>query len=213
MIDIGGNQKVSVVVDILRFSSTVTTLLTFVDEIYIALSEREKGIYIGEKFGVKREGYDYGNSPIEILKNKEEILERYERGEKIFIKTTNGTRVLESLKAEEIYIGSILNAEAVSKVSNSFSLIPCHTLKGFAIEDFIGCGVIAKFREDLDESALSAKLLAERDYREVIINSRSAQNLKDLGYENDIYFCLLENLYDIVGKYEKEKKRIVRCMI
>ncbi|WP_457611822.1 2-phosphosulfolactate phosphatase [Methanocaldococcus sp.] len=212
MITINGDNDIAVVVDILRFSSTVTTLLSFIDEIYIASNVRERGIYIGEKFGVKIENYDYGNSPLEILKNKEIIKERYENGEKVFIKTTNGTRVLESLKCEEVYIGSILNARYVAKLKD-FTLIPCHRMDNFAIEDFIGCGVIAKYCEDLDESALAAKLLAEKDYREIILKSKSAENLKRLGYENDIYFCLLENLYNVVGKYEKDEKRIVRCMI
>ncbi|ENN95802.1 2-phosphosulfolactate phosphatase [Methanocaldococcus villosus KIN24-T80] len=198
------NQKIKdkvIVVDVLRASTTITTLLSIVDEVYItdSIERREKGIYIGERGGVKVKGFDFNNSPIEILKNRDIIEERYNNGEKIYLSTTNGTRVLRSLKAKEIFIGAIVNAKAVSEVGDA-TLIPCHRMGEFAIEDIVGCAYIAKYWGN--DFGLANP--------ELVINSEAAKHLKAIGYEGDVYFSIMENTYDIVGYYIKEDGKVVR---
>ena len=207
---------VAIVVDVLRASTTITTLLSFIDEVYITTStvRKENAIYIGERGGSKLKDFDFGNSPTEILANKDIIKERYENGEKVILTTTNGTRVLKSLNAEHIFIGAIVNAKFVANAVKDFeniSLVPCHRENSFAIEDFIGCGIIAKYIDkDVDELTKVALELVKHDWMSLILNSSSAQNLRYLGYEKDIFFSMLENNIDAVGIYKKEESKIVR---
>jgi len=212
--------EVAIVVDVLRASTTITTLLSFVDEIYITTSteRKEKGVYIGERRGKKIKGFDFGNSPTEILANKEKIKERYMAGEDIILSTTNGTRVLKNLNAEEIYIGAIINAKFVADVVKKYdnvSLVPCHRENTFAIDDFIGCGIISKYintymNTEFDEFIKVALELVKGDWRSLILNSSSARNLKNLGYEGDVAFAMLENSFEVVGSYNKEESKVVR---
>jgi len=208
--------NVAIVVDVLRASTTITTLLSFIDEVYIttSTSKKENAIYIGERKGRKIEGFDFGNSPTEILANKDIIKERYENGEKVILTTTNGTRVLKSLDAEHIFIGAIVNAKYVAKAVEDFedvSLVPCHRENNFAIDDFIGCGVIAKYLNgEFDEFIKAALELTKHDWMSLILNSSSAENLKNLGYEKDVTFAILENSIDAVGIYKKDKSKVVR---
>lgn len=206
----------AIVVDVLRASTTITTLLSFVDEVYIttSTSKKENAIYIGERRGKKIEGFDFGNSPTEILANKDIIMERYENGEKVILTTTNGTRVLKSLEAEDIFIGAIVNAKFVAEAVEEFeniSLVPCHRENNFAIDDFIGCGIIAKYlNREFDELTKVALELTKHDWMSLILNSSSAKNLKNLGYEKDVLFALLENSINVVGIYDKEESKVVR---
>ncbi|ACV24633.1 2-phosphosulfolactate phosphatase [Methanocaldococcus fervens] len=209
-------NDVAIVVDVLRASTTITTLLSFIDEVYIttSTSKKEEAIYIGERKGKKIENFDFGNSPTEILANKDVIKERYENGEKVILTTTNGTRVLKNLEAEQIFIGAIVNAKFVAEAVKDFediSLVPCHRENNFAIDDFIGCGVIAKYIDrEFDEFIKAALELTKHDWMSLILNSSSAKNLKNLGYEKDVVFALLENSIDAVGIYDKEESKVVR---
>ena len=207
---------VAIVVDVLRASTTITTLLSFIDEVYITTStvRKENAIYIGERKGKKIENFDFGNSPTEILANKDIIKERYENGEKVFLTTTNGTRVLKNLDAEHVFIGAIVNARYVAKAVEGFeniSLVPCYRENNFAIDDFIGCGVIAKYLNgEFDEFIKTAIELTKHDWMSLILNSASAENLKNLGYGKDVTFALLENSIDAVGVYDREESKVVR---
>ncbi|XRO74622.1 2-phosphosulfolactate phosphatase [Methanocaldococcus sp. 28A] len=209
-------NDVAIVVDVLRASTTIITLLSFIDEVYITTStcREENAIYIGERKGKKIENFDFGNSPTEILANKDIIKERYENGEKVILSTTNGTRVLKNLDAEHIFIGAIVNAKYVAEAVKEFediSLIPCHRENNFAIDDFIGCGIIAKYlNREFDEFIKAAVELTKHDWMSLILNSSSAENLKNLGYERDVMFALLENSIDAVGIYNKEESKVIR---
>ncbi|MGZ7159162.1 MAG: 2-phosphosulfolactate phosphatase, partial [Methanobacterium sp.] len=77
----------------------------------------------------------------------------------------------------------------------------------FAIEDYLGSGeIISNLMDyDVDEMALGA-YLASRDEEKVnksIKNSKSAMNLKELGYNKDINFSIKKDIYDIVPIYQK----------
>ncbi len=208
---------IAIVVDVLRASTTIVTLLSFIDEVYITTStqrEEENAIYIGERKGRKIEDFDFGNSPTEILANKDIIKERYENGEKVILSTTNGTRVLKNLNSKYIFIGAIVNAKYVAETVKDFenvSLVPCHRENNFSIDDFIGCGIIAKYlNREYDEFTKVAVELTKYDWMSLILESSSAKNLKNLGYEKDITFAMLENSIDAVGIYKKEDNKVVR---
>ena len=103
--------KIVVIVDVLRASSTINTILyngaEFVKPIE-TLEEckkfKDKGyIIMAERMGKKVEGFDYGNSPTKI--KNDQFFER-----KVAIVTSNGTKaILKTKKSKISLIGSFLN--------------------------------------------------------------------------------------------------------
>ncbi|EHP88570.1 2-phosphosulfolactate phosphatase [Methanotorris formicicus] len=213
----------AIVIDILRASTTINTLLQLCNEVYITDSiekanSYENTIKIGERNGKKIEEFDFGNSPTDILKNKEIILEHVKNGGKVVLTTTNGTRVMKRVfkNANYVLIGSITNAKyvaekAVELSKSGITLVPCHRKGTFAIEDVIGAGLIARYIEEIskektkNEEVLAAKLLTKGDWKSLILNSNSADNLRNLGYHGDLMFCISENSQNVVGMFDGEK--------
>ncbi len=203
-------RDVAVVVDVLRASSTITVALDYFNQVYavkdkqtaIELAKKHGAVLAGERKGAKIESFDTGNSPVEI-KNF--------HGQSLVLTTSNGTRILEGIKAKTL-IGSFINARAVAKAASKnaedhIDILMAGVNGRFAIEDFLGAGeIISNLRDkDLDEMALSA-YMASRDeelVKEAVMNSQSASGLKKLGYNEDISFCIKKDLYQIVPFYQK----------
>ncbi len=84
------------------------------DEAYKLKAENPDYILIGEREGIKPEGFDFGNSPTEILQANLE-------GKTIVHTTSNGTKgLMNAVNAEEILVGSFVMAEAIVKyIKNS----------------------------------------------------------------------------------------------
>ncbi len=112
-------DKTVVVIDVLRASSTMTTALYNGAKGVIAVGDMDDASKIshnldslsfllcGEKDGVKIEGYDLGNSPLE---HTAEVVE----DKTIILNTTNGTKAIKrSGLAERIIIGSFVNLDAI----------------------------------------------------------------------------------------------------
>jgi 2-phosphosulfolactate phosphatase len=216
----------TIVIDVLRASTTICTLLELCDNIYITDSVEEASTYnnaikIGERNGKKLENFDFGNSPIEIRRNKDKILSQVKNGKDIVLTTTNGTRILKSITCDHILLGSITNAKYVAEKAYQISkehnkdilLIPCHRKGKFAIEDFVGAGLITDHLLKLikeenshhNEELTSARCLTKMDWKSLIMNSNSANNLKNLGYYEDLIFCTSENIQKTVGMYKDGK--------
>jgi 2-phosphosulfolactate phosphatase len=202
------SRDVSIMVDVLRASTTITVALNTFNHV-ITVKDREKAVELakkydavlaGERNGAAIEGFDTGNSPVEI-KNFS--------GDYLVITTSNGTRILEDMKSR-VLIGSFINAKAVAEAAseiadNHIEIVMAGVRGEFAIEDFLGAGAIISNLTDykLDEMALSS-YMASRDEKMVnkaIINSNSASGLKKLGYNKDISFCIKKDKYDIVPIY------------
>jgi len=208
------SRDVSIMVDVLRASTTITVALNSFNHV-ISVKDREKAVELAEKYdavlagernGAAIEGFDTGNSPVEI-KNFS--------GDYLVITTSNGTRILEDMKSR-VLIGSFVNAKAVAKAASEIAdkhiEIVMAGVKGeFAIEDFLGAGAIISNLTDynLDEMAISS-YMASRDEKmvnEAVLNSNSASTLKKLGYNKDTSFCIKKDRYDIVPIYEN---RVIR---
>ena len=94
-------NNICIVVDVLRASSTIVTLLSkgckrvyTVETISDARSlAQSKGLLlVGERNGIKVDGFDYGNSPFE--------LEGFEPdGREAVLTTTNGTKAVQKVSA------------------------------------------------------------------------------------------------------------------
>jgi 2-phosphosulfolactate phosphatase len=203
------SEDVAIMVDVLRASTTMTVAMENFSQIIPVktIDEAEKlakkydAVLAGERRGAPIKGFDVGNSPVEISNFNGEIL---------VITTSNGTRILEGMKAN-VLIGSFVNARAVAKkamdiAKNHIEIVMAGVEGRFAIEDFLGAGEIIGHLLDcnLDEMALASYMSSRNNkmVNDAIINSRSAYRLLELGLSNDIDFCMKRNLYDLVPVYE-----------
>lgn len=204
------SEDVAIMVDVLRASTTMTVAMENFSQIIPVksieeaerLAKKYDAVLAGERRGAAIEGFDVGNSPVEISKFNGKVL---------VITTSNGTRILEGMKAK-VLIGSFINANAVAKkamdiADNHIEIVMGGEEGRFAIEDFLGAGEIIRNLTDcnLDEMALAA-YMSSCNYdmvNDAIINSRSAHRLFELGLSNDVDFCVRRNIYDLVPEYEK----------
>ena len=204
------SKDVAIMVDALRASATIITALQSFKRIIpvkkiheaVNLAVKCEAILAGEREGAMIEGFDVGNSPVDI---------RNFQGEVLVLTTSNGTRILENISASTILIGSFINAQSVASIASGFAkshveVIMAGVKDEFAIEDFLAAGEIITYLQDheLDEEALAA-VLATTDPKKVdnaVLESNSAIRLHDLGLKKDIKFSLMRNIYNTVPLYK-----------
>ena len=203
------SKDVSIMVDVLRASTTIILALENFSKIIpvrsledaVQLAKEYDSILAGERDGARVEGFDVGNSPLDIQKFK---------GESLVLSTTNGTRILEGIKGKTL-IGSFVNAKAVAEMAlkmaeDHIEVVMAGVNGNFVIEDFLGAGEIISHLQGqkLDEMALAALLAAQNPEKvnEAVCKSKSAHGLVKLGFEADVDFCLKRNSTTIVPLYE-----------
>ena len=116
------NGKITVVIDVLRATSVITTALDngarevipvkTVDEAQSLYDKCDAANTLrgGERNALKIEGFDLGNSPLEYKKKTVE-------GKTLILTTTNGTNAINNVKgAEEVVLACFRNAAAVASV-------------------------------------------------------------------------------------------------
>lgn len=212
------SSDVSIMVDALRASSTITLALDnfkkvipcFTPEEALSLKEKIGGIVAGERGGKKVDGFDIGNTPcgIKDLKTSKDTL---------ILTTSNGTRILENMNSK-VLVGSMINAKAVAEKSielaeNHIDVVMAGVKGEFAIEDFLASGEILYWiNEKSDKCELSeyakAAILASRNYeslKKAFITSRSARRLIELGYIDDVEKCCLKNISDNVAIFNNNE--------
>ena len=221
-----GAGDLVVVVDILRSSSFVATALAIgAEAVRPVVTVREalqlhrspgplgNALLAGEIDGVKVEGFDFGNSPTELLSREGEV-----RGRTLILRSTMGTKAIQAAKAcgaDPVAVGCILNARTVAAYAYShcvehgrdMSVICCgFPPEQFAVDDFLGAGaIIAELPEEVerDDAALAAHLAFEAvkeagELLDVVSRGRSAKLLHEIGEKQDIRFCLQPNRYDVL---------------
>lgn len=218
------------VIDTIRATSTITTMLACGGKNVIIASNKSEALGLknlfpdhllcGEEGGLAPEGFDYGNSPLEIsgisIKNKSFIL-----------MTTNGTRSFFAVKDfSDVYALSILNLNTVMQylIESASSglkdiLLLCSGEKGkVAYDDAYTAGLAIKFMltrpysfefSDTAKLVLSAAL-CEFDINSALEKSCSARSLRKVTNGNDIEFLSHINRYRVVPKLEKSTlKKII----
>lgn len=208
------SNDVSIMVDALRASTTITLALNnfekvipcFTPEEAFNLKEKTDGIVAGERGGKKVDGFDIGNTPcgIKDMKTSKDTL---------ILTTSNGTRILKNMNSK-VLVGSLVNAKAVAEKSIKLSeehidVVMAGVRGEFAIEDFLAAGEILYWiNENLTDCELSeyakSAIMASRDYeslKKAFITSRSAKRLTALGYSDDVNECCLKNISENVAIY------------
>jgi 2-phosphosulfolactate phosphatase len=203
---------VGIVVDVLRATSTMTQALASgyervlccaeIDEAR-ALAEAEAPVRLaGERRLEAIPGFDFGNSPREVAGEPQ--------ARTLVLTTTNGTKLLVSAAArfEHVYVGSILNLDAVADAARSHgddvAVLCAGVLGELALDDAYCAGRIAQaLGGDRTDSATAAVRLAGTfaDAREGLGSGRSAWNLRRHGLDEDIEWCARENALDVAPRY------------
>ena len=205
-------SDVTIMVDALRASTTICVALDSFNKVIPVtdykeakfIASNENAILAGERNGVKIEGFDVGNSPVNIQNF---------RGDTLVLTTTNGTRILNNMNSKYILIGSFINAKAVARkamklASTDIEVVMAGVKGRFAIDDFLGAGAILSYMpyDNLSEFAKTS-VIAVQD-KEVlnksVLDSYSSKKLHSLGSGADVEFCLKHNSYNNVPIYKDD---------
>lgn len=205
--DLSGS--VCVVFDVLRATSTMlTAFANGARRIYPVLSVEEawerkrrdlpEALLGGERHGLRLEGFDLGNSPLEYTR-------AVVAGRDIITTTTNGTVALRACAgAGEVLAGAWLNLSALAvrlsrKARDGSILLVCAgTGDRFALEDGLAAGALFSRLRPLtgaraaDDASLAMSALYERHRNNPLSAMRDSENgrrLSEIGLGKDIEWC------------------------
>jgi len=228
------SSDISIMVDALRASTTITIAMDKFDTIIPSFSPEEAksiakrtgGILAGERMGAKIEGFDVGNSPVDIKNLNTD-------SKTLILTTSNGTRILKDMDST-VLIGCFLNARAVGKTClkiaedknlEHIDVVMAGWKGEFAIEDFLASGEILywiskelsekkDYKKNFEISGYAKEaILASRDFEEVkrvIKSTESASRLRKLGYGKDIDFSLKKNISENVAIFENDVLKLFK---
>lgn len=197
-----------VVIDTLRASTTIIAALLAGAREVIPVEDVEQAVAAagelgtdrtllgGERRGLKIDGFDLGNSPLEYTA---EVVE----GKTILLTTTNGTRALRAASAAHtVLCGTLLNADSVarfcSELDQNVTLLCAGTNGGFSMDDAIAAGgIIDAMRArgmslQLDDASVAAYELFDlnrTDLRAALEATGHGKRLMELGFGDDIVYC------------------------
>ncbi|TDT63381.1 2-phosphosulfolactate phosphatase [Fonticella tunisiensis] len=208
-------DKVVIVIDVLRATSVIVTALANGAKEVIPVLEIEDALELksdmellgGERKGLKIDGFDLSNSPLEYTR---EMVE----GRSIIMTTTNGTRALHKAKeGDKIYIGAVINGVSAAKKASDekkdMAIICAGTYGKFSLDDFLCAGkiiyeVLKRGEYELDDFAAAA-YMAYRDNKHDLISyvkmAKHCKYLISIGLEEDIKYCFTEDIADVVPEY------------
>lgn len=210
-------NKVVVVIDILRATSTICVALSNGARSVIPVVSTEealgfKGDYLiaGEREGQKADGFNFGNSPAEY---GPEVVS----GRDIVLTTTNGTKCIQaSREASEILVGSFLNLSVLADYLNRQHrdiVLFCSGWKNKVnLEDtlFAGClasKLDASQRSNCDSTELSIDLYhsAKDNLHHYLTKASHARRFSRLGNFTDLELCLETDSHPVLVKYQKDR--------
>jgi 2-phosphosulfolactate phosphatase len=217
---------VAVVIDVLRATTTIIHALAAgcldvrpcgeVDEAREVAGNMRVGRVIlgGERGGKPLPGFDLGNSPREytpaVCKNNTLVLT-----------TTNGTRaLLRAVEAERVLVAGFVNYSAVCEQLEAekrpIHIVCAGTDGEITLEDTLLAGAFVDFLCEAGHGRLndSARLawdvfeLHGRVLEGALEVSKGAENLRDLGYDEDIRTAAKVDLFALVPEVRRDPLRI-----
>ncbi|WED44270.1 2-phosphosulfolactate phosphatase [Legionella cardiaca] len=199
-----------VVIDVLRASSTIVTLL---DKGVQAIKPVESihhwdGLIIGEEDGQRINGCHLNNSPTEVKEMS------FNRHEVVAIKTTNGSACIMASKSinNHVLIGSALNAKASAALASSIaihnggfiSIVLAGWRGQIALDDLYIASLIF---DNIPHKKLLTGVIKYQgvdDLYSAMIGTEAAKRLHKLGYEKDILTCAQQDVTQTVPYYDGE---------
>lgn len=223
-----GDGRVAVVVDVLRATTTVASMLDVGAEVVITAAavdgarETAAGLpgslLAGERGGVAPEGFDLGNSPM-----PSELAPVV--GKTVVLTTTNGTSAVEKARAcaDTVLTLSLTNLSAVIarlEAGGQDTLIVCSGTDGNrSDEDELAAGLLCDrigqgmSLSETGEAARSAALTQVAEHGGVggaLRASFHAERLVGLGFVADVAFCSLIDSTGTVPVFDPARGGFVR---
>ena len=222
------SEKTTVVIDVLRASSTVVAALNNGAREVIPVETMEfamkisggQNLLAGERNAMKIEGFDLGNSPLEFT-------EETVTGKSVILYTTNGSKALVRAKfSENLYVCSFVNIEAVadklSEEGKDFIILCAGSNGMFSLEDTVCAGKLVELVKiknenlELSDSAKASLILSKSygdDIKQMLEESEHGLELINAGYKEDLEFISRMNSVNIIpflesGVIKIKKKNI-----
>jgi 2-phosphosulfolactate phosphatase len=227
------DKSVCVVVDVLRASSTIVTLLERGAADVVGAKDTAEArrlhsrlpdhLLCGEERGLPPAGFDYGNSPSEFARLDLS-------GKQVVLATSNGTRILSALAgAPALLVGCLLNRTAVAEAAVTIArergldvTVVCSAAYGgsmFVLEDVLGAAAIvdAALRlsdppdpHDAARFARDAFEVASRDIRAAVRSAYHARELVDVGLGEDVAYCARLDVSGVAPQVERGEDGVLR---
>jgi 2-phosphosulfolactate phosphatase len=203
-------RAVAIVVDALRASATITMLLhrgaadvVVVKEVADAHGYRRAHpdvLLVGERDGLKVDGFDFGNSPVEIQRTDVQ-------GRQVaFTSTTGAQRMVDCLGASTVLVGTTINATAVARQAAALAraaavpivIIPAGLATDPDVvveEDWLGAAVLAAHMDVRLNGASERpfqhfqRLIRSPGLLEGFMHGAHGRKLVRLGFTEDIRLC------------------------
>ena len=172
------------------------------DEVAVRRRYTGRELLVGERGGLKLDGFEYGNSP--------SVLNEARMANRTALLCTSGLSpaVLALAGAPVLLVGSTLNASAVAKVmceiGGEWALVGAAAAGVFRAEDKVGCMLIGERyrRIVLPREGIAGTSGARVGFayvRRVIRRSASGRYLTEIGAEADVEFAATRvDTYDLV---------------
>lgn len=213
-----------VIIDMLRATSVIVTALNngaekvipfvSIEEAFKYKKQHPNDIVLGgERKALRIDGFDLSNSPYDYT---EDII----KGKTLILTTTNGTKAINASKeANNVFIGSILNADAVADklcfMDEDITLVNAGTAGQFSMDDFICAGYIIccikNHRNDIEltDIAKTADYIYNNNTNidSFIKNAKHYGILKNLGLSKDLKYCMKKDIIDIIPEYRNGEIR------
>ena len=215
------------VIDVLRATTTMCAALangaracipvsTIDDAMRLANTlERGEILLAGERGAVRIEGFDLGNSPLEMT-------ERVVRGKTVIMTTTNGTEALLATGlAAGVFIAAGVNLSvAVARAREVLAetddlLVLCAGREGeFGLDDAYTAGRLLlgvlggkKPKEGLNDAAQVCLDLARRysTWMRPLLAARAGRELVRLGFRDDVVLAATQDCYPLLPQFANRR--------
>jgi 2-phosphosulfolactate phosphatase len=228
------SRSVCVVVDVLRASSSIVTLLERGCTSVVAAPDIDRARHLrrglpdhllcGEEHGLPPHSFDYGNSPSEF--SRLDLA-----GRSAILATSNGTRVLAAIAADSpaVLVGALLNRTAVARAAVEIArqgrlgvAIVCSAAHGggtFVLEDALGAGAIADAAlthdpaleaSDAARFARDAFAVASPHITAAVRSAYHSQELIDEGLGDDVAYCARLDVSEVAPLLERTEDGLLR---
>lgn len=211
-------DKLVVIIDVLRATSTIVTALANGCQGVIPVLTPEEALdkrltvpgalLGGERYALPIEGFDLGNSPVDYAPEKV-------GGKHVIMTTTNGTRAIRaSLEAPHVWLASFLNMQSITQGIQDLFLedrrlqgvvVFCAgTEDRFDLADILCAGMLIDYlgedseTNDLGEAARMLFRATGENMTDVIRRSDHGRRLESLGFGRDVEYCLTPNILPII---------------
>ncbi len=215
------DSDIAVVIDVLRATTTISwALKNGADSIQVFSDLKllkdtatrwdiNNKLLLGERGGKKIDGFDLGNSPLSVTKEKV-------KGKRLFMSTTNGTRSLKKVQnVKYLFAMALPNrkvvAEKIMSLNKKNVLILGSGWEGsYSLEDSLAAGALASYiienfnyEVNISNDELQASLALWNEWKDDILGclktATHGKRLTSLGdYEDDFICCSELDCLDIV---------------